>query len=139
MMECVVLKAFTFPNFPTGMCWEADLITEDQIDTGTSGYQGLEKKLLTGRCDLSVDRLEILLGFKAIGKDFINHPDLAYQVIPGEPAEPFHMMFTKNAWGRNLKQIVDKGIRELKGSGELEAIMEKYSLLISSAAGSSTQ
>jgi polar amino acid transport system substrate-binding protein len=114
-------------------------LPEDQVDTGTSDYESLVKKLLTGRCDLSVDRLEILLGFKAIGKDFINHPDLVYEVIPGEPAEPFHMMFTKNALGRNLKQIVDEGIQELKGSGELEAIMENYSLLISSAAGNATQ
>ena len=49
------------------------------------------------------------------------------------------MMFTKNALGRNLKQIVDEGIRELKGSGELEAIMENYSLLISSTAGNAKQ
>jgi polar amino acid transport system substrate-binding protein len=105
---------------------------EDQIDTGTSDYGSLVKKLLTGRCDLSIDRLEILLGFQAIGKDFINHPDLAYQVIPDEPDEPFHMMFTKNELGQKLKQIVDEGIRELRASGEMAAIMKKYDLLISS-------
>lgn len=108
-------------------------LTPKDIDTGTSDYDTLTKKLLTGRCDLSVDRLEILLGFKAIGKNFISHPDLAYQVIPGEPTESFHMMFSKNEFGRHLKQIVDDGLRELQASGELESLIRKYDLFISAA------
>ncbi|BBO70828.1 hypothetical protein DSCA_47580 [Desulfosarcina alkanivorans] len=87
-------------------------LAADQIDTGARDYDSLVKKLLTGRCDLSIDRLEILMGFKVIGKAFINPPDLACQGIPEEPAEPFHMMLTKNERGLELKQIVDEGIRE---------------------------
>lgn len=104
-------------------------LSKDDIDTGATDYDRLVKKLLIGRCDLSIDRLEILLGFKAIGKDFINHPDLVYQIIPGEPAEPFHMMFTKNEFGQSLKRVVDEGIREMQASGELEALKSKYGLL----------
>ena len=108
-------------------------LAEDEIDTGSRDYDSLVKKLLNDRCDLSIDRLEILVGFKAIGKDFINHPDLDYQTIPGEATEPFHMMFTKNDFGRRLQRIVDEGIRELKRSGDLEAIMGKYDLLVQTA------
>ena len=61
-------------------------LAEDEIDTGSRNYDSLVKKLLSNRCDLSIDRLEILVGFKAIGKDFINHPDLASNIWtnPGE-------------------------------------------------------
>ena len=105
-------------------------LPEDAIDTGTADYATLVKKLLNGRCDLSVDRLEILMGFKAIGKDFITQPGLAYRIIPGEPVEPFHMMFTRNEFGHRLKRIVDEGIGKLRESGELNAMQRKYDLLI---------
>jgi len=105
-------------------------LSAEEIDTGTADYEALVKKLLNGRCELSIDRLEILMGFKAIGKDFINHPDLAYRIIPGEPVEPFHMMFTRNEFGRQLKRTVDEGIGKLRASGEMEAMMRKYDLLI---------
>jgi polar amino acid transport system substrate-binding protein len=112
-------------------------LAEDEIDTGTRDYEALIRKILDGRCDLSIDRLEILLGFKAIGKDFISHPDLAYRTIAGEPAEPFHMMFSRNSVGRELKRIVDAGIRRLQQSGELDAILKKYDLLVHLPRGAS--
>jgi polar amino acid transport system substrate-binding protein len=105
-------------------------LADNEIDTGTHDYEALIKKILNGRCELSIDRLEILLGFKAIGKDFISHPDLAYRTIPGEPAEPFHMMFTRNTVGRDLKRIVDAGLQKLRQSGELDVILKKYDLLL---------
>jgi len=105
-------------------------LPEDEIDTGSADYDSLVKKLLNGRCELSVDRLEILMGFKAIGKEFIVHPDLGFRIVPGEPAEPFHMMFTKSDLGHRLKRIVDDGIKELQASGELDAMMRKYDLFI---------
>lgn len=114
-------------------------LAENEIDTGSRNYESLVKKLLTDRCDLSIDRLEILLGFKAIGNDFINQPDLAYRAIPNEPAEPFHMMFTKNESGHHLKLIVDEGIRKLQASGELEALMEKYDLILSAGSPAGRQ
>lgn len=105
-------------------------LSGNEIDTGTADYDTLIKKLLNGRCDLSVDRLEILMGFKAIGKNFITQPGLAYGIIPGEPAEPFHMMFTRNDFGHRLKRIMDEGIEKLRASGGLNTIQRKYDLLI---------
>jgi polar amino acid transport system substrate-binding protein len=114
-------------------------LAEDQIDTGTGNYESLVKKLLTGRCDLSIDRLEILLGFKAIGKDFIKQPDLVFRAIPDEPAEPFHMMFTKNEFGSRLKRVVDEGMRDLQASGELETLMGNYDLILSAGSPAGRQ
>lgn len=65
-------------------------------------------------------------GFSLIGTDFLADPDLGYARVPGLGASQFHMLFSRNQAGENLRKVMDRGIGKMEASGRLDAILQKY-------------
>jgi len=82
------------------------------------------------RCDVFVEGYEIFAGFSVIGKDYLANKNLKYFIIPKIEKQPFHMMISKNfKYGKELQQVINEGINDLKQSGQLEELLKKYNLV----------
>ena len=82
------------------------------------------------RCDVFVEGYEIFAGFSAIGKDYLANKNLQYFIIPNIEKQPFHMMISRNfKYGKELQEVINKGITQLKESGKLKELLKKYNLI----------
>lgn len=97
-----------------------------EIDTGTADMTALIEKLHAGRCDLFIEKLEIMSGFTVMGNDILGSGQLGYAPIVGTEPAPFYLMFTKNEQGLELKNIIDTGLQELTASGRFNELLKKY-------------
>jgi polar amino acid transport system substrate-binding protein len=86
----------------------------------------LIQQLHRKRCDLVPEWFEVMVGFAAIGTDYLADPDLGSAPVPGLSPSRFHLVFTKNEEGLALKQAMDKGLLELRESGRLEELLRKH-------------
>ena len=97
------------------------------IDQGARDFTALIKKIEVDRCDLFLEKYEILAGFTAIGEDFLGNPQMGYAPIPGMNRTEFYMLISKK-WqnGDALKKNIDEGLAELEANGKLELLLKKY-------------
>ena len=97
-----------------------------EIDTGTADMTALIEKLHAGRCDLFIEKLEIMSGFTVMGNDILGGGQLGYAPIVGTEPAPFYLMFAKNEQGLELKNMVDAGLQEMIASGRFNELLKKY-------------
>jgi polar amino acid transport system substrate-binding protein len=98
----------------------------EDLDAIVNGHEGLIQKLHRGRCDLFPEWYEVMRGFAAVGKPYLEDEDLGYAAVPGAPLTPFYLMFPKNALGLELKTVVDEGIEKMTKSGRLAEMLSRY-------------
>lgn len=102
-------------------------LSDSEVDQGTKDFPALISKLHKGRCDLFVEKYEILAGFAAIGVPFLSDKALGKAPIPGMASTPFYMMLSRNYRHKaKLKKILDNGLDEMKKSGQLQEILNRY-------------
>lgn len=102
----------------------------DDLDLSPANFALVINKVEHGRCDLFVEKREIIAGFGVIDPRMaqaLANPDLASAPVPGVPPTPFHMMVTRaRPWGQSLVQLLDRGIVELDSRGEMRQILGRY-------------
>lgn len=100
------------------------------MDLSPSSFQVMINKLHHDRCDLFVEKREVMAGFGAVdpamARDLAD-PDLGTAPLPGVPPTTFHMIVTRaQPWGRTLARRLDEGLVQMEASGELQALFARY-------------
>jgi len=116
-----------------GYSYEDIGLTPEEIDSDSiHSYDKLIKILHhdNKRCDVFAEGYEIFAGFKVVGEDYFENENLKYFIIPDIPKQPFHMMISKNfKYGKELQKLINEGLTQLKKSGKINELMEKYNLV----------
>ncbi len=101
-------------------------IRDKDIYLGSGDYESLALQLHTGRYDIFLESREIVAGWSILNRDILSDKSLGYMRVPDMKPVNFHMMFTRNETGLELKRIVDAGLRKMARSGGLDKIRMKY-------------
>jgi polar amino acid transport system substrate-binding protein len=100
-----------------------------QIDMGAQDLMQSLLKLKNRRCDAVPERLEIALGYQALGKVDLKVLGIAYAALPDLPPSPFHMMVSRNVpYAAELLEALDDGIEYANRSGEAKRLAAKYGI-----------
>jgi polar amino acid transport system substrate-binding protein len=101
-------------------------IEDSELHSTTNTFQSLIDVVHSNRCDLFIEKLEVLVGFFSVNGHNLSDSDLAYAPLPEIEPEPFYFMFTRNDRGRKLKAIIDNGIDRLEKNGHLQELLKKH-------------
>ncbi len=102
-------------------------ISNDNVIRTAHSFNKLVQLINAGRCDIFLARYEVLASYKFQGLDFFSDGNLRYGTIPGIKPTLFYMGISrKYKFAEELKEILDSGITEMKNSGELDLILQKY-------------
>lgn len=91
-------------------------------------YPTLARMLQADRFDLFAEDYEVLAGLDRLGvTHIVDNPAIGRMPLPGMPGNAFHMIFSrKNPRGAQLQQLVDRELRQMQASGELEQLLRRY-------------
>lgn len=96
------------------------------IDRGTRDFAALVSKVQLGRCTLFLEKVEIMRGFAAIGKDYLEGKELGHAVLPGVKPVPFHFGVSKrHPQALHIRAIIDGDLRKMEANGRLEELLKK--------------
>lgn len=98
----------------------------DQIYKGPTDYESAIKMLHSGRYDIMPESLEILTGYSLINTDILSDKNLGWKPVPDMKPVLFHMLFTRNERGLELKKLIDEGLAKMKASGRLDELLNLY-------------
>jgi polar amino acid transport system substrate-binding protein len=102
-------------------------LNASQVDQTSGNHAVLVKRLKLGRCDLFIEKIEVLVGSKLTGQDLLADPDLGHLPLPGFPPSEFHMLVSRKApQGAELLQILNAGIAEMESNHQLERLWAKH-------------
>ena len=101
-------------------------IDETLLRVSTFSFQSLVQCLNINRCDLFLEKIELLTGHAFVNSNVFSDQALGYAPIPGAAPETFHIMFTKSTKGLRLKSIIDAGIGRMEEDGRLKGLHDKY-------------
>jgi polar amino acid transport system substrate-binding protein len=98
------------------------------VDKGATDYESLVGKVLVGRCDLFLEGLEIIEGFKLIGSSFLDDSRLGGRPMPtsNRTTSFFFMVSRKHPQGRAVADLFTRELEHMAKSGELKSIRERY-------------
>lgn len=98
-----------------------------EVDQQAKDFPMVIAKLHNRRCDLFVEKLEIMAGFLAIGETFTLDKDLGRAAIPGMESAPFHMAISPlMPQAALLRKLLDAELTQMENSGKLKALWQKY-------------
>ncbi|HJV00514.1 MAG TPA: transporter substrate-binding domain-containing protein [Burkholderiaceae bacterium] len=110
-----------------GYTYAAFGLNPAHMDTGSQDLIQSLLKLKNNRCDAVPERLEIALGYQALGKVDFKVLGIAYSALPDLAPSPFHMMVSRNVpYGAELLEVINEGIDALGRSGEAKRLAAKY-------------
>lgn len=110
-----------------GYNYEAYKIPPEQLDAGARDFAAVVFKLHADRCQIALEKLEVVAGYRITGKDLLADPELGHAPIPGMARGEFHMIVSRqHPQGEALRNWLDAGIKRLRESGELQALSKRY-------------
>lgn len=110
-----------------GYNYAAYQLPAERIDYGARDFAAVVAKLRLGRCDIGLEKLEIVAGYRITGKDLLADPELGHGTVPDLPPGEFHMMVSRqHPQGPALLALLNRGLSELKASGRLQALQKLY-------------
>jgi len=102
-------------------------LSEQQIDTSTRNFGALIAKLHSNRCQVFIEQYEIIAGYGLTHHhDYLLLPWFAHAPLPYMKPTKFYMLFSRDAEGRRLQAIVNRGLEVLKASGALRKMRAHY-------------
>ena len=114
------LLSYNYEGFSKG-------IENPNVDRGAKDFSILAEKALRGRCVGFLARYEILVGFSALGQDYLLGGQIADTDLPGAKPDNFYMLISRNyQHSDELKRVIDQGIQDLRESGRLDEFLHKY-------------
>ncbi|MBA5689073.1 substrate-binding periplasmic protein [Rugamonas apoptosis] len=112
-----------------GYTYAAFGLNPAQIDTGSQDLMQSLLKLKNNRCDAVPERLEIALGYQALGKIDFKVLGISYGALPDLQPSPFHMMVSRNVpYAAELLEVLDDGIESLGRGGDARRLAAKYGI-----------
>ncbi|MFO1250880.1 MAG: transporter substrate-binding domain-containing protein [Inhella sp.] len=110
-----------------GYNYSAYGLSDEQVDRGALDFSRVIAKLHAGRCEIGIEKLEAVAGFKRLGRDLLADPDLGHAPIPGLARGEFHMLISRqHPQGEALRALIDRGLKALRESGELRELRQRY-------------
>ncbi|NEX59987.1 substrate-binding periplasmic protein [Noviherbaspirillum galbum] len=110
-----------------GYNYETYGLKPGMVDQGTQNFPSLISKLHAGRCDLFIEKYEVMAGFSAIGQPLLSDPDLGRATLEGVPPTAFHMAVSRDyPQGEKLVARINDGIASLKASGAMDRMLRRY-------------
>jgi polar amino acid transport system substrate-binding protein len=110
-----------------GYNYETYGLAPGSVDQGTRDFAALIAKLHAGRCDLFLEKYEIMAGFTAIGQPYLADKDLAGMPVPGMASTQFYIMISRrHEHGEQLIKLVNDGLNEMESSKQLDKLLRKY-------------
>lgn len=110
-----------------GYNYSAYGLSDEQVDRGALDFVRVIAKLHAGRCEIAIEKLEAVAGFKRLGRDLLADPDLGHAPIPGLARGEFHMLISRqHPQGEALRALIDRGLKSLRDSGELRELRQRY-------------
>lgn len=110
-----------------GYNYETYGLPPGSIDQGAYDFAALVAKTHAGRCDLFLEKYEVMAGFTAIGQPFLADMSLGHEPVPGMAPTEFYMMISRRAThAEELLKIINDGLGELEASGQMGRLAKKY-------------
>lgn len=97
------------------------------MDVSANDFPTLVAKLYAGRCDLFIEKYEIIAGFTALGRDLIGDQALGRAPLPDVPPTPFYMMISRRyPKAAALRELLNDELTSMERSGELQRLWQPY-------------
>lgn len=110
-----------------GYNYETYGLPAGSIDQGSYDFPTLIAKIHAGRCDLFVEKYEVMAGFTATGQPFLADSQLGREPVPGMTPTEFYMMISRQApHAEALLKTINDSLAELEASGQLARLAKKY-------------
>ncbi len=103
----------------------SDAQRDNMLRTGS--YASLFRMLQLGRVEMLVEDYEAMRGLERTGTlPSLDAAGIAALPLPGTPPLQYHMMFSRDARGAALRQLVNEELAKLQQSGELQRLQQRY-------------
>ncbi|MFZ6742660.1 substrate-binding periplasmic protein [Undibacterium sp. JH2W] len=97
------------------------------IESGATSYTSLMRKIERGHCDIVVDMQEVLWGFARLSLLPLDMSTYKILSLPQTEKYPLHFGVSKeHPQAAQIIEQLDKGLAELRRSGKLNSIINKY-------------
>lgn len=91
-----------------------------EVDQGAKNFAALITKMQLGRCALFLEKDEVMVGYAAIGKNYMADPDIAKAPVPGMKPDLFYFGISRrHPRAMQIKQMIDEELRQMEASGRL--------------------
>jgi polar amino acid transport system substrate-binding protein len=103
-----------------GYNYEGYGLARGEVDQGARSFTALISKVKLGRCDLFLEKGEVMSGYAAIGKNYLADPDIGAAPIPGMKADLFYLGVSKRfARAEQVHAMLDEELQQMESSGRL--------------------
>ncbi len=97
-----------------------------EVDQGAKNFHALITKMQLGRCALFMEKDEVMVGFAAIGKNYLADPDIGKAPIPHVKPNLFYFGVSKNfERAEELRDLIDESLLHMEGNGRLAELWRK--------------
>ena len=96
------------------------------LEQGGSSYERMILKLKAERCDYFVEELEVIAGYKTLGRDYLKDPDLLHAAVPGATGPAKHLIAAKSSAAAALLPSVNELIEKAIRSGEAAELWKRH-------------
>lgn len=100
-------------------------LTDKDLDLG-SGYDSLYRKIHARRCDYFLEELEVISGFKLIGRNYIDDSLVSHKSVLGAVAPSKYLITVKNGKNSHLLVEINAALNDIIKSGQAQRIWGKY-------------
>lgn len=102
-------------------------LDNQRVEQANGDHAALIRRLQSGRCDLFVEQIEVMVGYRILGQDLLADPDLGHQAVPGLPSTPFHMLVSRKIpQAQELLHLINTGLADLEARHELDRLWSKH-------------
>lgn len=110
-----------------GYNYETYGLAPANIDQGAYSFASVIGKVHAGRCDLFLEKYQVMAGFGATGQPFLDDESLGRAPVPGMAPTQFYMMLSRaGEHADELLKLVNDGLHDMEASGELGRLTKKY-------------
>lgn len=110
-----------------GYNYETYGLPPGRVDQGAHDFTAVIAKVHAGRCDLFLEKYEVMAGFGVIGQPFLDDPRLGRAPVPGMARTPFYMLVSRQyAQAPALLKTINDGLADLESTGQLDRLLKKY-------------
>ena len=109
-----------------GASYEHYKLAATDLDLGVNTYEGMMAKLKAGRCDYFVEELEVIAGYKKLGRDLLGDSDLLHNAVSDASAPAYHLIAAKGSAAAQMLPSLNSALEAMIQSKELARIWKKY-------------
>lgn len=103
-------------------------LSSGEVDQGARSFTALISKVKLGRCALFPEKDEVMMGYAAIGKDYLSDPDIGKAPIPGMKPDLFYFGVAKRyAHAEEVHAMIDAALVQMESNGRLAELWRKAS------------